>query len=88
MILPGVLQFDQRVPFGQPRKEDLLQDMNTLGFMFELLVIRDLRIYSQTMGGNISYYHDRYGLESDEGSMHLLELKELILQHLINFLLA
>lgn len=84
--------------------QDLLQDMNTLGFMFESLVIRDLRIYSQTMGGNISYYHDRYGLECDavlhlkdgsyaliemklgsreidEGSMHLLELKELITQH-------
>lgn len=84
--------------------QDLLQDMNALGFMFESLVIRDLRIYSQTMGGNISYYHDRYGLECDavlhlkdgsyaliemklgsreidEGSMHLLELKELITQH-------
>lgn len=84
--------------------QDLLQDMNTLGFMFESLVIRDLRIYSQTMGGNISYYHDRYGLECDavlhlkdgsyaliemklgskeidEGSMHLLKLKELITQH-------
>ncbi len=42
----------------------------TLGFLFESLVIRDLKIYSSKMKGEISYYHDRYGLEAD-GVLHL-----------------
>lgn len=61
--------------------EGLLQDLNTLGFLFESLVIRDLRIYSQHLGGEISYYHDRYGLECDavlhlrDGRYALIEMK-------------
>ncbi len=27
--------------------------------------MRDLKAYSQSMGGRVSYYHDRYGLEAD-----------------------
>ncbi len=41
------------------------QDFNTLGFLFESLCVRDLRIYSMPLGGEISYYHDRSGLEVD-----------------------
>ena len=61
--------------------DQLLNDMNTLGFMFESLCIRDLRIYSQKLGGEISYYHDRYGLECDavihmrDGRYILIEMK-------------
>lgn len=40
-------------------------DLKTFGFIFECMCIRDLRVYSQTMGGRVSYYHDRYGLEAD-----------------------
>ena len=40
-------------------------DFRTLGFLFESLCIRDLRIYSSKYGGTVSYYHDRYGLEAD-----------------------
>ena len=40
-------------------------DYKTLGFLFESLVIRDLKIYSSEHYGNVSYYHDRYGLEVD-----------------------
>nr|MCR4758123.1 AAA family ATPase [Butyrivibrio sp.] len=40
-------------------------DFKTLGFLFESLCIRDLRIYSSSMNGEVSYYHDRYGLEAD-----------------------
>lgn len=43
----------------------LLGDLRTFGFLFESLVIRDLRIYTQRLGGEIFYYHDRYGLECD-----------------------
>ena len=40
-------------------------DFKTLGFLFESLCIRDLKIYSAAMDGTASYYHDRYGLEAD-----------------------
>ena len=45
-------------------------DFKTLGFLFESLCIRDLKIYSHANDGNLSYYHDRYGLEAD-GVLHL-----------------
>ena len=45
-------------------------DYKTLGFLFESLVIRDLKVYSSEHGGNISYYRDRYGLEA-EAVLHL-----------------
>jgi len=40
-------------------------DFKTLGFLFESLCIRDLKIYLSGCGGHVSYYHDRYGLEAD-----------------------
>ena len=57
------------------------QDYKTLGFLFESLVIRDLKIYSSEHGGRISYYRDRYGLEADavlhleDGRYALIEVK-------------
>lgn len=61
---------------------DALQlDLKTFGFIFECLCIRDLKIYSQALGGRISYYHDRYGLEADavlhldNGKYALIEFK-------------
>jgi len=45
--------------------DSLLDDWKTMGFLFESMVIRDLRVYSSEMGGRASYYRDRYGLESD-----------------------
>ena len=59
----------------------LEQDLKTFGFIFECLCIRDLKIYSQALGGKISYYHDRYGLEADavlhldDGRYALIEFK-------------
>lgn len=46
------------------------KDFKTLGFLFESLCIRDLKVYSLSMNGSMSYYHDRYGLEAD-GVLHL-----------------
>ena len=40
-------------------------DFRTLGFLFESLCIRDLKIYLSGRGGQVSYYRDRYGLEAD-----------------------
>jgi len=43
----------------------LLRDLNLLGFLFESLVIRDLRIYSQSSRGEVRQYLDNKGLEID-----------------------
>ena len=44
---------------------DLLNDLNTFGFMFESLCLRDLEIYSQSHGGNITFYRNENGFEID-----------------------
>jgi predicted AAA+ superfamily ATPase len=43
----------------------LLSDMNTFGFMFESIAIRDLRIYADSIDGNVYHYRDKSGLEAD-----------------------
>ncbi len=50
--------------------EDFSQDYKTLGFLFESLCIRDLKVYSSANNGMMSYYHDRHNLEAD-GVLHL-----------------
>lgn len=45
--------------------EALERDMKTFGFIFECLCARDLKAYSTNLGGELSYYHDRYDLEAD-----------------------
>lgn len=45
--------------------ESLMEDFNYYGFLFESLCCRDLRIYSESMGGVLKHYHDHSGLESD-----------------------
>lgn len=61
--------------------ESLELDLNTFGFIFECLCFRDLRVYSQALGGRLSYYHDRNGLEADavlhldDGRYALIECK-------------
>ena len=54
-------------------------DFKTLGFLFESLCIRDLKVYSSKMRGEISYYHDRYGLEAD-GVLHLKDGRYALLE--------
>ena len=54
-------------------------DLKTLGFLFESLCIRDLKIYSSKMDGVLSYYHDRYGLEAD-GVLHLRDGRYALLE--------
>ena len=43
----------------------LLNDLEYLGNIFESLVIRDLRIYAQTLGAKIYEYRDSNGVEAD-----------------------
>ena len=41
------------------------QDKEALGFMFESMAIRDLRVYAQSLGAHLYYYGDSNGLEAD-----------------------
>jgi len=45
--------------------ERLLKDLNLFGFVFESLVVRDLRVYAQAMEANVFQYRDNTGLEVD-----------------------
>ncbi|MBW6520957.1 MAG: DUF4143 domain-containing protein [Desulfoarculaceae bacterium] len=45
--------------------EGLLNDMNLLGFLFESLVVRDLRVYAQVVDAEVLQYRDNTGLEVD-----------------------
>ncbi|MGI6354468.1 MAG: ATP-binding protein [Lentisphaerae bacterium] len=57
----------------------LKEQLNTFGFIFEQMCIRDLRAYSQQKNGILSYYRDRYGLEAD-GVLHLDDGKYALLE--------
>lgn len=43
----------------------LLEDFNTLGFLFESLCTRDMRIYAQANDGEILHFRNKNGLEAD-----------------------
>ncbi len=60
---------------------DLINDLNTFGLIFETLCIRDLRVYAEACGGQVYHYRDKTGLECDavihlrNGSYGLVEIK-------------
>lgn len=60
---------------------DLINDLNTFGLIFETLCIRDLRIYAESINGNVYHYRDSSGLECDavihlrNGTYGLIEIK-------------
>ena len=62
-------------------KEDLIKDLNYFGFLFENLCIRDLRIYSSLIEGEVSYYRDKNDFEVDvilktsKGNWGAIEIK-------------
>jgi len=45
--------------------DGLLNDFVTFGFLFESLCTRDIRVYAQTLDGDVFHYRDKSGLESD-----------------------
>ena len=45
--------------------KDLINDLNTMGLLFETLCVRDLRVYAESIGGNVLHYRDKSGLECD-----------------------
>jgi predicted AAA+ superfamily ATPase len=61
--------------------KDLIQDLQTMGLIFENLCVRDLRVYASALDGDIYHFRDRTGLECDcvlhrrDGSYGLIEVK-------------
>lgn len=47
------------------KPSDLINDLNTFGFIFETLCIRDLKIYTQSYGGDITFYRDEKNFKVD-----------------------
>ena len=47
------------------KPNDLINDLNTFGFIFESLCIRDLKIYTQSYDSNITFYRDEKDFEVD-----------------------
>ena len=45
--------------------KDLINDLNTMGLLFETLCVRDLRVYAESIGSNVLHYRDKSGLECD-----------------------
>lgn len=45
--------------------DDLMQDLESFGLFFEDMAVRDLRIYADTLGGEVRHYRDNAGLECD-----------------------
>ena len=61
--------------------EELMGDLKTFGFLFEALCVSDLRVFADGLGGGVSHYRDKDGLECDSvvhlrnGSFGLVEIK-------------
>jgi len=62
-------------------EEMLIKDLNTLGFLFEALCERDLRIYAESFNAKLYHYQDYDGdeidsvLELDNGDWVAIEIK-------------
>ncbi len=60
---------------------DLVNDLDAMGLMFETLCVRDLRVYAESIDGSVYHYRDKNGLECDavvhlrNGSYGLVEIK-------------
>ena len=61
--------------------DDLVKDLNTMGLFFETLCVRDLRVYTESLDGQVYHYRDKSRLECDavvhlrNGSFGLVEIK-------------
>ena len=61
--------------------DDLMNDLNTMGFLFESMCVRDLRVFADALKGQVYHYRDKSGLECDavvhlrNGQYGLVEIK-------------
>ena len=60
---------------------DLMNDLNSMGFFFEAMCVRDLRVFTEALNGKVYHYRDKSGLECDavvhlrNGQYGLIEIK-------------
>ena len=60
---------------------DLVNDLNTMGLLFETLCVRDLRVFADALDGQVYHFRDKTGLECDavvhlrNGHFGLIEIK-------------
>lgn len=60
---------------------DLVSNLETMGFLFETLAVRDLRVYAEAFDADVYHYRDKTGLECDavihcrNGKYGLVEIK-------------
>lgn len=60
---------------------DLINDLNAFGLLFEDLAVRDLRVFAEALDGKLYHYRDSSGLECDtvlhrrNGTYALIEVK-------------
>ena len=60
---------------------DLMNDLNSMGFFFETMCVRDLRVFAEALNGKVYHYRDKSGLECDavvhlrNGQYGLIEIK-------------
>ncbi len=61
--------------------DNLINDLNTMGLLFESMIIRDLRVYADALDGKLYKFRQKDGLECDavlhlrNGSYGLIEVK-------------
>ncbi len=61
--------------------DDLMNDLNTMGLLFETMCVRDLRVFAEALDGNVYHYRDKNELECDavihlrNGKYGLIEIK-------------
>lgn len=61
--------------------QDLIEDLNTFGLLFETMCIRDLRVFAEVLNGSVYHFRDKTGLECDavihlrNGVYGLIEIK-------------
>ena len=61
--------------------KDLVIDLKTMGFLFETMAVRDLRVYADALNGGVFHYRDNNGLECDavihlrNGHYGMIEIK-------------
>ena len=61
--------------------DDLINNLQTFGLLFETMAVRDLRVYADVIDGKVYHYRDKNGLECDavihlnNGKYGLVEIK-------------
>ena len=73
---------------------DLINDLATFGVLFETMCVRDLRVYADSLKGQLYHYRDSNGLECDavihlrDGNYGLVEIKiggDMAIDHAVKY---